>query len=115
VFRNTGTSSCSLNGYPGVAGLDATGAQQDQAERTLAGYLGGIRSGRASRVTLAPGATASATIEASAAGTGPECPAYPRVLVTPPNETHAVRLDWPNDGCTGLQVHPVVTGRTGSR
>src|SRR3989442_952190 len=45
VFTNTGAQPCRLFGYPGVAGLDAGGAQVAQARRTPNGYLGGLASG----------------------------------------------------------------------
>src|SRR5437870_8184814 len=34
LFRNTSPAKCRLTGYPGVAGLDATGQQVAQARRT---------------------------------------------------------------------------------
>jgi hypothetical protein len=115
VFRNTSTVTCHLAGYPGVAGLNASDQQVAQATRTLSGYLGGARS--AATVQLAPGQSASATVEAMAidATTGNSCTPYAGILVTPPNETHSIKLAWPNDGCSSLQIHPVVPGTTGSQ
>jgi hypothetical protein len=115
VFRNTGGSTCVLQGYPGVAGLDGTGHQVAQAQRTLNGYLGGVRTGNPPLVRLAPGTAASATVEALAfdAATGASCTPYAGLLVTPPDETHSVHLGWGSDGCSDLQIHPVVAGTTG--
>jgi hypothetical protein len=49
------------------------------------------------------------------ATTGNSCTPYAGILVTPPNETHSIKLPWPSDGCSVLQIHPVVPGTTGSR
>ncbi len=114
VFANTSSTRCYLNGYPGVAALNAGDQQIAQATRSLSGYLAGAKA--VTKVTLAPGQSASATIEALAidAKTGKSCTRYAGILVTPPNETHSIKLAWPNDGCGSLQVHPVVAGTTGS-
>ena len=120
VFRNTGTGRCALSGYPGVAGLDANGAQVAQARRTANGYLGGLQSGLTTgpEVPLAPGAAASALVEGTdvPVGSATSCPSYPALLVTPPGTTVSVRLVLadPFPGCSGLMVHPVVPGLTGS-
>jgi hypothetical protein len=114
VFANTSSVRCHLAGYPGVAALNASDQQVAQATRTLSGYLAGAKS--VTQVTLDPGQSASATVEALAmdATTGNSCTRYAGILVTPPNETHSIKLGWPNDGCGSLQVHPVVPGTTGS-
>jgi hypothetical protein len=114
IFRNTSAVTCHLTGYPGVAALNSTDQQIAQATRTLHGHLGGATS--AGTVTLAAGASASATVEALAidATTGNGCAAYAGILVTPPNETHSIKLAWPGDGCSALEIHPVVLGTTGS-
>jgi hypothetical protein len=115
VFRNKSAVTCHLAGYPGVAGLNAGDQQIAQATRTLSGYLGGAKS--AATVELSPGQSASATVETMAidAATGNSCTPYAGILVTPPNETHSIKLAWPNDGCSALQIHPVVPGTTGSQ
>ncbi len=111
-FTNISTSSCSLTGYPGVAGLDAQGTEMVQAKRV--GEPG-------PSVTLAPHQVASAMVngEANSASSAP-CPAYRTFLVTPPDLTQptAVRvaLNLPYEQfrtCTGLTVEPVVAGSTG--
>jgi Protein of unknown function (DUF4232) len=114
IFRNTSSVICHLTGYPGVAALNSNDQQIAQATRTLHGYLGGSTS--AATVTLAAGASASATVEALAidATTGNGCTPYAGILVTPPNETHSIKLAWPGDGCSSLEIHPVVPGTTGS-
>jgi Domain of unknown function (DUF4232) len=119
VFRNTGTATCRLRGYPGVAGLDATGAQATQARRTPSGYLGGVTDPASLPVVdLAPGATGSALLEGAShpdTAAGGPCFQYPALLVTSPDETHSVRVDQTVTTCTDLQIHPVVPGDTGSQ
>lgn len=115
LFTNTSGAPCRLYGYPGVAALDSHGAQVAQARRTLSGYLGGTTQPPAN-VDIGKGQSASALIESSAAnGDGSSCVAYPAILVTPPDETHSIQLAWPTDGCSDLQIHPVVPGTTGSQ
>jgi Protein of unknown function (DUF4232) len=116
VFTNTGAVPCGTRGYPGVAALNAGGAQIAQAARTTSGYLGGLGAGRAiPNVTLPAGGAASAMVEALAfnASDGSACTAYAGLLVTPPDETHSVKLPWGSDGCSALQIHPMVPGTTG--
>jgi Domain of unknown function (DUF4232) len=115
VFTNTGNTVCRLFGYPGVAALDASGNQIAQATRTLSGYMGGIPSGKTAEPTfLSKGESASAIVETLGfnAGDGSACTPYAGILVTPPNETHSIKLAW-DGGCSALQIHPVVLGTTG--
>ena len=123
VFTNDTRSECTLTGYPGVAGLDAAGAQAAQARRTLNGYLGGLLPGATSLpvVSLAPGQTASAIAEGTDNPVGPQpCPHYPALLITPPGLTKQVQVDVTDlgaqgfPGCSGIEVHPVVPGSSGS-
>lgn len=100
---------------PGAATLDATGAQLQQATRTLRGPLGGLPAGAnsAPTVTLEPGKFARVMIEgtstykpgAAQAGCTDTSPA---LLVTPPNTTTSTRIptQWPK--CETLEVHPVI-------
>jgi hypothetical protein len=125
VFTNQSQSACTLSGYPGVAGLDAQGNQAVQAVRTLAGYLGGLKPGDTTPplVSLAPGQTASATVEGTdnPIGSATSCPYYPILLVTPPNLTDSVRVTVSDlgrvtsglPGCSPIEVHPVVPGNSG--
>ncbi len=117
-FKNIGTSNCSLSGYPGVAALDATGNQVAQAQRTPSGYLGGMETGSTTPpvVHLTPGAVASSMVEGTDVpeGTATSCPTYPALLVTPPTAKQSVKLAISLPGCSPLQVHPVVSGTTGS-
>ena len=119
VFENTGTVACMLHGYPGVAGLDDAGTQVTQAARTPSGFVGGLSgsgAGPLPSVILTSGATASALVEGTdvPTGTATTCPSYAALLVTPPNAVQPVRVDAQLPGCSGLEVHPVVPGITGS-
>jgi hypothetical protein len=115
VFTNTGTTTCRLRGYPGVAGLDRDGRQLVQARRTPSGYLGGLGSGPLPTVALAPGKTASALVEALAFDqrTGDACTPWAGLLVTAPDGTRSSPVRWTGDGCAELEIHPVVPGSTG--
>ncbi|MGH8981438.1 MAG: DUF4232 domain-containing protein [Acidimicrobiales bacterium] len=117
LFKNVGTTACTLTGYPGVAGLSSSGKQVTQAQRTRFGYLGGFRttSGPLPVVHLQPGATASAFVEGTDVphGTETSCPSYPALLVTPPTSATSVKITEGLPGCTAIQVHPVVPGNTG--
>jgi len=117
LFKNVGTTECTLSGYPGVAGLNSSGQQVTQAERTRAGYLGGFRTtaGPLPVVVLQPGQTASAFVEGTDVphGTQPSCPNYPALLVTPPTSKTSVKITRQLPGCTPIEVHPIVPGTTG--
>lgn len=115
VFTNKSATTCTLTGYPGVAGLNSSGQQAVQATRTPSGYMGGISGTTPPTVTLAPGGTASALIEGSDVPQGNEssCPTYPSLLITPPNTTQSVTISQSMPGCAEIQVHPVVAGPGG--
>lgn len=119
VFTNTARYTCTLAGYPGVAGLNDSGQQVLQATRTPQGYLGGLGGGATSppTVNLAGGQSASAIVEGTdiPASNSNTCPTYSGLLVTPPNLTQSARISNLISSCSGLQVHPVVTGTTGSQ
>ncbi len=117
LFRNDSAAACTLTGYPGVAALTAAGAQAAQAARTLRGYQqGGLPPGVTvpPTITLAPGQTAAAGLEwIENAGPGQAtCPAYPAILVTPPDTTASTRIRADHLYlCRDLQVHPVTAGK----
>lgn len=116
-FRNRSRVSCTLHGYPVVAGLNRHGRQVEQARRTKSGYLGGVRPGhRIPTVTLRPGRVASALVEGTdvPAGHHTHCRELHGLLVTPPNQRRAVRLRHAPPDCSRIEVHPVVPGKTGT-
>ncbi len=110
LFKNISQRTCSLQGYPGVAGLNAAGQQVTQAVRTPFTHVG-----PPSAISLAPGQTASAPVQGSdvPVGTATTCVSYPKLLVTPPGETHSQQVVVTLPGCNGLRVGPVVAGTMG--
>jgi hypothetical protein len=123
VFTNSGSSTCTLTGYPGAT-VTNNGqynfAPYVNAQRTLRGYLGGASA--VTTVSLAPGGTASAVLEwldAPTDGSEPNAANCPGMAggyleITPPNTTVASKFDPPTDMCTDIQIHPVVSGSSGS-
>jgi hypothetical protein len=74
LIRNVGSDPCQISGYPGVDGLLADGSPV-HARRTIAGFIGGIRSGSIPILSLAPTQVASAIVEGSDNPTsGSTCP-----------------------------------------
>jgi Protein of unknown function (DUF4232) len=118
-FTNISAATCTLTGFPGVAALDASGAQVAQAERFT-----GAQAPAVTTVTLAQGQTASAIVSGTSIPTGAAttCPYYaPALLVTPPNLTRSVKVAMTGSnfgsagfpGCSVLKVGPVFPGITG--
>lgn len=94
AFRNTGSTPCTLYGYPGVSFLDGSGSQIGQPAQ---------RQGTTpTTVTIAPGSSAYSSVAVTDPGI-PPCSgsaAAAQVLVFPPGETHAATLATPS----GMQV-----------
>jgi hypothetical protein len=97
-FTNTSASPCTLYGYPGVAlttsmapasQVGAAASRSDARPKTL--------------VTLAPGATASATLQIAQALNYPTASCAPvsasYLQVYPPGQTTAVYLSYKGKGC----------------
>lgn len=113
VFTNTGGSTCSLRGFPGVSLANSGGVIGNPATRDS--------SQSSTTVTLAPGAKASALLrigDASAYGSTCKADTSSFLLVYPPNETAAIDIPYKGTGCRNksiglLQVRPVVSGSSG--
>jgi Tol biopolymer transport system component len=117
LFRNVTVIPCGLSSYPSVGLLGASGRRVATAKDTPSGYLGGLASGTTSPpvIDLPPGQTASALVEAlDSNSSGAACPTYPTVLVSLPASAQAVAVEHAFNGCSDLQVHPFIRGRTGS-
>ena len=104
IFKNVGTVSCTLYGYPGVASLDASGAQAAQATRSA--------SPSPTLVTLAVGGSATAQLTTTdvPSGSSPTCPTWSGLLVTPPNTKVSTHLTLSLAGCPGFSVTAVSAG-----
>ncbi|WP_127361541.1 DUF4232 domain-containing protein [Actinacidiphila soli] len=92
TLTNSGGRTCTLYGFPGVRLISKSGETWDLPRST----------DKASTITLKPGdGTASITmtilpIPANTTDTRPFAPS--KVLITPPDETTHVTLDWPYGG-----------------
>jgi hypothetical protein len=115
LFQNTGTTTCLLHAFPGVAGLDSSGNQLVQASREVnqAPFSGSAAS--LPTIDLSPGSTGSALVLGSdvPVGSATSCVTYAALLVTPPNALQSVRVNASLPGCSGLRVGPVYPGTTG--
>lgn len=116
VFTNTGSSTCTLYGYPGADVTD--GGQYNFASRMNATRVSGVA---VKTVSLSPGSSASAMLEwdvnptdgepASAANCAGMAGGY--LEITPPNTIATIKSDPALDMCAALKVYPVVSGTTG--
>jgi hypothetical protein len=116
-FTNTSNSPCSLLGYPGVSLV--TGPPHTQiglaAKRSTT-------SGQVKLITLAPGATANATLQIVDALNFPSSTCGPAkaaaLKVYPPNQTAPVYLANTSETCTKsvqtMNIGPVQAGSGGS-
>ncbi|CAL9661227.1 hypothetical protein SUDANB176_07009 [Streptomyces sp. enrichment culture] len=87
VLTNASSRTCTLHGYPGVAFVDASGAQLGpDPERSP---------GDAATVTLAPGESAWAGLRYASPGVSGARAATPAaLLVTPPDEREPLKVPW---------------------
>jgi hypothetical protein len=101
TFTNTGGTTCVIQGYPGVAALNAGGSQIMQAVRQTAPV---------NSVFLKPGEAASTLVAANSAS----CTTLTKVaglLVTAPDQYSSTRLTSGAEMCLpSLTVSPVVAG-----
>ena len=112
IFNNVGHTSCRMYGYPGLDLVTGSGALVAHATRTLSGMAGGATS--VATITLTPGASASALVEASDVPQGgiADCGSY-AMQVTPPEEYVSVPAGIAKMPKCALQIHPVVAGTHG--
>ena len=104
TFTNTGPAPCRIQGYPGVAALNAAGKQILQAARAPGG--------RIPLVILAPGQVASAEITGNTASCTQPAPLL-GLLVTAPDQRTSTRLGRYGTLClTSLGVGPVHPGNS---
>lgn len=107
VFTNTGSTSCTLTGYPGVSYVKAAGVQAGPAADRDGGSHG--------TVTLAPHATAYAEIHDSNGQGGYsdsqcELTRVEGLRIYPPNQKAALFLPDRTEHCAGTGIHPLTIG-----
>jgi hypothetical protein len=99
VFRNTGSASCTLYGYPGVSFVTGQSGQQ-------VGAPADHRPGTVTTLTLASGQSAQADLAIADAGNYPaSCQLTPVVglRVYPPNQTQSLFVPHPDHACANPQ------------
>ena len=107
ILKNTGSATCVVHGWPGVAALDGGGSQIYQAARI---------SSEGSAVTLQPGGSASAVLYAVTSLGGPHyagsssCTQVPNLLVTPPNEVHSGEVAFGSPICVAPALTALIAG-----
>jgi hypothetical protein len=101
-FTNSGTSTCTLFGFPGVSLTNSSGKQIGAAATRNP-------SKAATLITLAPGAKANATLGMANAENYPAAACKPtpaaQLKVYPPNQTRAVELPFTATGCAVSSTH----------
>lgn len=118
VFTNTGNSPCTLNGYPGVSFVTSGSGQQIGAAASRNPQHASVL------VTLAPGASASATLQTGETGNYDASTCKPMdvsgLRIYPPGNTAAAYVAFPSkqQACSAtnvsqLSVETVVAGTTG--
>jgi Protein of unknown function (DUF4232) len=112
-FTNTSGSTCSLYGYPGISFVSAAGQQVGAAATEDPTYPRRL-------VTLAPGATAHATLRVVDALNYPAPACHPvtvnRLKIYPPNQTSFLYLNLTATGCSiaSVQILSVQTAQPGN-
>jgi hypothetical protein len=96
-LTNLSGRACTLFGYPGVSAVDLGGHQLGKAASRNPAH-------RAQRVTLANGATATATLQIAEAGNFPRATCRQvtaaGIRVYPPNQTAAKIVPFPFQACS---------------
>ena len=111
ALRNTGTSSCSTGGYPGIQFLDRSGgALQTTPTHTTSDFFGTLP---LAPVTVRPGESFSFRLGVShGGGSSALCQTAYGLQVIPPNDTATLRVDIPGGAseCGATTVSPVQPG-----
>ncbi|BBA96618.1 hypothetical protein RVR_2004 [Actinacidiphila reveromycinica] len=108
VFQNTGSSPCTLSGYPGVSFVKAHDVQLGKAATRTADTP-------ATRVTLIPNAHAYADVQTVngeggySAGTC-DLTTVPSLRVYPPNQKASLDIPWNKQECVGSSVQNLRVG-----
>lgn len=111
ALRNTGTSSCTTLGYPGIQFLDKSGgALQTNSTRTTSDFFGTLPR---STVVVKPGDSFSFRLGVShGGGSSAPCQTAYGLQVIAPNDTATLRVDIPGGAseCGATTVSPVQPG-----
>jgi hypothetical protein len=103
-----GAQECSLTGYPGVD--SGAGGPLLHAERTMAGFMGGLRDTDVPPTipvtAITPGRAVVEGVAVDKTDPYRKCPEYTELLVTAPDTLNAVTVPVHIDTCE-LQVHPM--------
>jgi hypothetical protein len=108
VVTNFSGRTCTIDGYPGAAFLDASGKQLGLDPKRA--------SGNPTKITPAPGSSAWAGLSFANPETSGARKATPTgIMITPPDETEALRMDWtggavPVSSAANLTVFQAGTG-----
>jgi hypothetical protein len=116
ALRNTGKTSCSTGGYPGIQFLGrAGGALPTTPTHTTSDFFGNLP---LSALTVAPGNSFSFRLGVShGGGSGAGCTTAYGLQVIPPNDTATLRVQIPNGAseCGTTTVSPVQPGDSAFR
>ncbi len=104
ILTNRGTTTCTVQGFPGVSLVDAAGTQlgSPAARDGAAGAL----------ITLAPGASAASAVGFPDAGNfapGTCSTTSTNLKVYPPNQTAALLVSLATQACPGFSVQTLTT------
>jgi hypothetical protein len=101
-FTNSGGTSCTLYGFPGVSLINSSGTQIGAAATRNPSKPSAL-------VTLAPAAKASATLGVANAQNYPASACKPtasaQLKVFPPNQTQAIEVPFTTTGCAVSSTH----------
>jgi len=108
-MANTSSQPCSLNGYPGMQLLNASGAAlpTNVIRGGGPGFLAPAANQPPALVTLAPGGHAAFSLSYSDVPVGNEtsCPSSAKAQVTPPNDFGHLVVTMQTDACGGGTIH----------
>jgi hypothetical protein len=107
VFQNTGSSPCTLHGYPGVSFV--------KIHNTQLGKAASRTGGATPVVTLIPDAHAYAdvrTVNGQGGYSAAQCDltTVPTLRVYPPNQTESTNIPWNTEECVGPSVQNLRVG-----
>ncbi|HEX7739539.1 MAG TPA: DUF4232 domain-containing protein [Marmoricola sp.] len=109
LLRNTGSATCTIDGFGGLSFVDADGHQIGAAA------VRDTTAGRATVVTLDPGDSAASQVQLGEAANYPKASCAPTqsvaLKVYPPNQTQSLQIPYKADACSStavklLQVQP---------